>query len=344
MANFASIPIGRLMTASNSRSPRLSIGIPVYNGESFLAQALDSLLAQTFHDFEIVISDNASTDRTPEICRAYARRDPRVRYVCNQRNLGAVANFNRVFELSTAPLFKWAAHDDLHRETYLESCIRLLDDDPEVVLAHCESGFIDETGEFFPFIHETGSYVDPKTGVYMTTDGPEIGDSAVAVERFWQVLARARWGTHMFGVIRRASLEQTCLIRNFIGCDRALLAELALLGRFRSTPERLYLKRFHANMSHMILSSRERKNFLSTDGKPYWERARQLEAFLSAPRGKPIGAVDKFICTMMVAVHCVRIASRALPGRKVRNPAQALRCVVEGSGAERKEVSTVRLR
>ena len=135
------------------------------NGESFLAQALDSLLAQTFHDFEIVISDNASTDRTPEICRAYARRDPRVRYVCNQRNLGAVANFNRVFELSTAPLFKWAAHDDLHLETYLESCIRLLDDDPDVVLAHCESAFIDETGELFPFIHETGSYVDPKTGV-----------------------------------------------------------------------------------------------------------------------------------------------------------------------------------
>ena len=114
------------MTASTSRSPRLSIGIPVYNGESFLAQALDSLLAQTFHDFEIVISDNASTDRTPEICHAYVQRDPRVRYVRNPLNLGSVPNFNRVFEPSTAPLFKWAAHDDLHHETYLERCVRLL--------------------------------------------------------------------------------------------------------------------------------------------------------------------------------------------------------------------------
>src|SRR5262245_47250916 len=72
-----------VMTSSAKRSPRLSIGIPVYNGENFLAQTLDSLLAQTFRDFEIVISDNASTDRTPEICRAYARCDPRVRYVRN---------------------------------------------------------------------------------------------------------------------------------------------------------------------------------------------------------------------------------------------------------------------
>src|SRR5262249_33791547 len=153
--------------------PKLSIGLPVYNGEKFLAQALDSLLAQSFRDFEIVISDNASNDRTPEICRSYALRDPRVRYVRNQRNLGAVANFNRVFELSTAPLFKWAAHDDVHREAYLESCIRLLDGNPDVVLAHCATEFIDENGELFPFIQETGSYLDPTTAIHMIADGPE---------------------------------------------------------------------------------------------------------------------------------------------------------------------------
>ena len=56
-------------------SPRLSIGVPVYNGERLLAQALDFLLKQTFRDFEIIISDNASSDSTPQICRAYAQRD-----------------------------------------------------------------------------------------------------------------------------------------------------------------------------------------------------------------------------------------------------------------------------
>ena len=328
------------MITSVKPSPLLSIGLPVYNGEMFLAQALDCLLAQTFRDFEIIISDNASTDRTPEICRAYTRRDPRVRYVCNQRNLGSVANINRVFELSTAPLFKWAAHDDLHRETYLESCIRLLDDHPDVVLAHCETAFIDESGELFPFNHETGSYVDPKTGFDMWADGAEIGDSAIAVERFWQVLFRCPWGTHMFGVIRRASLQQTRLHRNFVGSDRALLLELALLGRFQSTPERLFLKRFHANMSCAFLNQRERNSYLSTDGKPYWYRGRQLKAFFSAPRGKPIGPVDKFICTMMVAARCIKIAS--FPGKAARKSAQALawRGLVEVARARSKAKGT----
>src|SRR5258705_589930 len=123
------------MATSVDGSLKLSIGLPVYNGERFLAQALDCLLAQTFRNFEIIISDNASIDRTPEICRAYAQRDCRVRYVRNRRNLGAIANFNRVFELSAAPLFKWAAPDDLYDKIYLDSCVRILDDNPDVILA-----------------------------------------------------------------------------------------------------------------------------------------------------------------------------------------------------------------
>ena len=315
------------MTSSAKASPRLSIGLPVYNGERYLAQALECLLAQTFRDFELVISDNASTDRTPEICYAYVQRDPRVRYVRNPLNLGSVPNFNRVFELSTAPLFKWAAHDDLHHETYLEGCVRLLDEDPAVVLAHSGTAFIDDHGELFPLFPlcpETRSYIDPKTAAHVVADSPDIGDSPVAVKRFWQVLARARWGTHQFGVIRRASLQQTRLDQNFSGGDRAMLAELALLGRFQSSPERLFLKRIHPDVS-WALNKGELKNTLSTDGKAYWRRARQLEAFFSAPRGKPIMTLDKSICTMMVAAHCVRTACGAgVAGNKAREVAQGL--------------------
>lgn len=301
------------MINSVQPSPKLSIGLPVYNGESFLAQALNSLLAQTFRDFEIVICDNASSDRTPEICRSYAQRDNRIRYFRNQRNLGAVANSNLVFELSAAPLFKLASHDDLHREEYLESCVQLLDKHSDVVLAHSNTAFIDENDEFFPSELETGSYIDPKTGVQVKADRLEIGDHVAATERFWQVLSQARWGTHIFGVIRRKALQQTRLHLDFYSSDRVLLSELALLGRFRCQPERLFLKRLHSNVSG-VLSQEEQKIYDSGDGKQYSRRIRQLQAYFSAPSGKPLRAIDKCVCIMMVAAYCVRVAARLLSG------------------------------
>ena len=151
--------------------PKLSIGIPVFNGQSLLQKLLDSLLAQTFRDFEILICDNASSDRTPQICREYVRNDSRVYYVRNQRNLGAVANFNRVFELSTAPLFKWAAHDDLYHETYLDACVRLLEENPDVVLAHTGTAFINEKGELLGYnwwFASFAPYQNPKYVVIVT--------------------------------------------------------------------------------------------------------------------------------------------------------------------------------
>jgi glycosyltransferase involved in cell wall biosynthesis len=309
------------MATLADHSPRLSIGLPVYNGENFLSQALDSLLAQTFRDFEIIVSDNASTDRTPQIGQSYVRRDPRIRYMRNPRNLGAVPNWNRVFELSKAPLFKWAAHDDMHHETYLERCIQLLEDHPDAILAHSSTALIDENGELFPFDSKFGTYLDPKTGLQATTDGAEIGDRTAAIERFWQVLSRSRMGTHIFGVVRRRALEQTRLHGNFYTGDRALLAELALFGRFRACPERLFLKRLHSNVS-WTLNSEEQKSYLSTNGHAYSRRARQLEAFFSAPRGKPIGIVAKFICILMVATHCVKKGCQLLIGSQAREAAR----------------------
>jgi glycosyltransferase involved in cell wall biosynthesis len=289
--------------------PKLSIGIPVFNGQEFLPELLDCLLEQTFGDFEILICDNASSDRTPQICCEYERRDSRIHYFRNDRNLGAIANFNRVFELSKAPFFKWAAHDDLYHEAYLDACIALLEANPDTVLAHTGTAFIDEKGEMLPFEQKTGSFVDPKTGRRYWADGPGIGDTSVAINRFWQVLTRARWGTHMFGVIRRETLQQTSLLPNFEGSDRAMLAELALLGRFRCANEPMFLKRFHANVS-WALDHAELKSFLSTDGKRYSRRLRQIKAFFGAPRGKPIGFLSKSACFMLVAAHSVGVLAR----------------------------------
>jgi glycosyltransferase involved in cell wall biosynthesis len=306
--------------AAPSPLPKLSIGLPVYNGEEFLPQALDCLLAQSFRDFEVIISDNASTDRTTQICRDYAARDGRIRYFRSELNLGALPNFNRTFELSAAPFFKWAAHDDLYDSTYLEGCMRLLAEDPTLVLAHSATAFIGDDGQPFPFDPDTGTYVDPRTGARRRPDSPTIGDSPIAAERFRQVLALARWGSHMFGVIRRPALRQTQLLPSFAGSDRAMLAELTLLGRFRCIPERLFFKRFHARAS-WALDQRELKSFLSNEGKAYSRRARQLKAYFGAPRGKPVSAATKAICTALVAAHCVKTAAQALARKDARNAA-----------------------
>jgi glycosyltransferase involved in cell wall biosynthesis len=286
--------------------PKLSIGIPVFNGQECLSELLDSLLAQTFTDFEVLICDNASNDRTPQICCEYERRDSRIHYMRNERNLGAIANFNRVFELSTAPLFKWAAHDDLYHETYLDACVRLIEENPDTVLAHTGTAFIDDKSAILPFETATGSFIDPKTRARYWADVPSIGDTPAAISRFWQVLTRARWGTHMFGVVRREILQQTSLLPNFAGSDRAMLAELALLGRFRCANERLFFKRFHANVS-WALNHKELKGFLSTDGTRYSRRLRQIKAFFGAPSGKPLGVVSKSACFMLVAAHSAKI-------------------------------------
>jgi glycosyltransferase involved in cell wall biosynthesis len=307
-----------MVHSPDSSRPRLSIGLPVYNAEEFLPQALDCLLAQTFENFEIIISDNASTDRTALICREYASRDARIQYFCNNRNLGAIANFNRTFALSNGRLFKWAAHDDLHRNIYLESCVRLLDEDPTAVLAHSGTVFIGEDSHVFPFDPETGTYIDPKTGARQRPDSPTIGDSPSPAVRFWHVLSRARWGSHMFGVIRREALKRTKLLPNFAGSDRVMLAELALLGRFRAVPESLFMKRFHASAS-WALNQRELKTFLSTDGKAYFRRTRQLRAYFSAPVGKPIKPISKATCFALVAAHCVKVATQSIARKEARN-------------------------
>ncbi|XIA67969.1 glycosyltransferase family 2 protein [Bradyrhizobium sp. TZ2] len=311
------------MAHSTQNSPRLSIGMPIYNAERYLAEIFDCFLTQTFQDFEIIVSDNASTDRTAEICRSFAKRDPRIRYHRNGKNLGAIPNFNRAFELSRSPLFKWAAHDDLYHPRYLQSCVRILDDDPDVILAHSKTAFVDDRGEPFPIDPATGCYIDPRTGVAQTADSPMVADSPVAILRFWQVLSGACWGTHMFGVMRREVLQKTRLVPAFSGGDRAMLAELALLGRFRCSHEVLFSKRFHESAS-CHLSEKELVGWMSTDGKAYSRRARQLKAYFSTPQGKPVGILTKVGCVGLVAAHSVKIAAQAAAGKDARRAAHGL--------------------
>jgi glycosyltransferase involved in cell wall biosynthesis len=297
---------------------RLSIGIPVFNGEKFLEEVLISFKNQTFEDYEIVISDNASVDRTRLICLDYAAKDPRIRYYRNERNLGANPNFNRVFALARAPLFKWAAHDDLYTPTYLEKCIRVLDENPDVVLVHCDCGCIDERGHPFA-VKRPPSFIDPRSGQVIKLDPIGLAESANVVRRFWDVLFRMDCNLHIFGVMRRDALTRTALWRDFYGADKLVLAELALLGRFVQVRETLLLKRYHEEMSG-FLSKAEQRAFAQS-GPTRARRLRQLETYYSAVFGKGLSAANVAACLAMVAMLVPKVMVNTLLGQERRRMA-----------------------
>ncbi|MDZ8107397.1 MAG: glycosyltransferase family 2 protein [Nostoc sp. DedQUE12a] len=236
----------------SSNQPRLSVGLPVYNGEKFLQEALDSLLAQTFEDFELIISDNASTDKTEEICRAYANQDKRIRYYRNQHNIGCACNFNRVFELASGEYFKWAAYDDLHAPDFISKCVEVLDRDPSIILCHTQVYFIDEQGKFLQ-----------NYDIKLKTD------SLKPHHRFHELLTK-HLCYQCYGVIRASALKKIPPMGGYAYGDGILLSRLGLLGRFYEIPEYLFFARSHPQQSmsmffpnYLLLSNNNQASSLS---------------------------------------------------------------------------------
>ena len=220
------------MDINRRQAPRLQVGLPVYNGQNYLAEALDSLLCQTFSDFEIIVSDNGSTDSTPEIGERFAAADARVTFHRYDENRGAAWNFNHVFELSTSPYFKWAAHDDLHDPTYIERCLDVLESEPDVGLCYTRSRYIDGDGN---------------AAVGRPSDGCHLRQAS-AHDRL-----HGFFGTFpmhvLFGVVRRETLESTRLWGSFASADRVLVSELALAGQIHEIADPLFVRRFHPDIS-----------------------------------------------------------------------------------------------
>ena len=211
-------------------APVVSLGMPVYNGERYVREAVRSALAQSLDDIELVISDNASTDATERICREFAAADPRVRYFRNTSNVGAHPNFNLAFDRSRGRYFKWLAHDDLLHPDYLQQCVAVLDADPSVVLCQTDLACIDESGQqvgVVPWRLDAAGSADP-------------------VRRFSAVLLQRHNCYDFMGVIRRDVLAKAPL-KSFHGGDRTLLAHVSTLGRFAHVHEPLMTIRDHAN-------------------------------------------------------------------------------------------------
>jgi glycosyltransferase involved in cell wall biosynthesis len=209
--------------------PRVSIGLPVYNGERYLARAVESILGQDFTDFELIICDNASTDGTAAICRALAERDARIRYHRNAKNLGAGPNYDRCFHLARGTYFKWAAHDDCLAPNYLSKAVAAMDAAPDAVLCTVGVAEID---------------ADDRSQRIYRNHFPGIS-SPHSAQRLAAVIHTRHECEDFFGLFRRTALVCSGLHGTYSGSDRVLLAEMALRGPWVSVPEPLFLHREH---------------------------------------------------------------------------------------------------
>lgn len=223
-------------------NPRVSLCMPVYNGEKYVRNALDSILAQTFTDFELIVTDNASTDRTGEIVSQYAEKDGRIRYFRNEKNLGAAKNFNLGYELARGVYLKWCAHDDIISENFLEVLVKTLDENEDASLAFGQVVFIGSNGERVP----SGGF-----------EMPPFSDTS-ALKRFSRAMSHHGTNFPIFGLYRMSALKRTCLHRPYYCSDRALLAEMAMLGRFVRAPEATFFNRDHTTRSIRIGDRRTR--------------------------------------------------------------------------------------
>jgi len=253
--------------------PRVTVGIPVFNGQAFLTETLDALLHQTFTDFEIVISDNASTDRTETICRAFTARDRRVRYYRSTTNRGAAWNHNRVFELAKGELFKWNSADDVCAPEFLSLCVAALDQDSDAVMATAQCVEIDESG--IPLASVSVPDQTLLTAVPMGAP-PHI--------RFRQTIRLDHLCLSIYSLIRSSALRQTALIGNYADSDRVLLAHLALIGHAVTVPKILFFNRDHPGRFTRLYNGekfRDRGSWFDPSNAdrrlfPYWRELFEL--------------------------------------------------------------------
>ncbi len=253
----------------SQKHPRVSIGMPVYNSERFISEALEAFLAQTFQDFELIISDNASTDRTEQICRSYAARDARIQYFRAEKNLGMGWNYRRVFELSRGEYFRWATYDDLCAPESLARCVEVLDREPSVVLAYPKTKLIDEQGKVI------SEYEDR---LHL--------QSSRASERFAQLFQRLGLCNAVYGLLRPVVLRRTALIGNYIASDVCFLTELSLYGKFWEIPEFLFYRRIHPGAYSSQKTTQKLLHFYTpqtkarislTNWRHLWENFRAIE-------------------------------------------------------------------
>ena len=283
-----------------SAPPKLSVGLPVYNGEKYLAEAIDALLGQSYSEFELIISDNASTDGTADICRHYESVDSRVRYFRQARNIGLAPNHNFVADQARGEFFKWAANDDLYARDLLKRCVDALDEHPHVVLAHCWTAYIDARGNV------TQAFKYP-----LSTASPH------APERFRSVLFDSG-GDDDYGIMRAQVLRRAAKKDSYHHADHTIIAEIALHGPFYQVPDWLYFRRDHDDRAERSCPTmRSRCVNMDPRRADRWRHpavrlyGEYIWGYVAAIRRAPLSPADRHECYRYLAQW---LTSRARPG------------------------------
>jgi glycosyltransferase involved in cell wall biosynthesis len=260
--------------------PTVSVCLPVYNGERFVGEAMRSILGQTLKDIELIISDNASTDRTGEICRDEAQRDPRIKYFRSDVNRGLAWNFNRAFELASGRYLVWMGHDDAMAPEYLERCVAELELHPEALLCFSNSYYTDDAGN-----------------ITQKLELENTGAAEMPSDRFHRILYDPRCDP-ICGVMKVQYLKQTRLHPGYADSDRVLLTEMAMRGRFRKVEDYLFSRRMHPHQATATLDRWARSLIFDPRkaGKmvcPWW---RELFDFIGAIHRAPISMAERLKC------------------------------------------------
>jgi glycosyltransferase involved in cell wall biosynthesis len=206
--------------------PKISIGMPAYNSGATIRASIESLLGQSFGDFELIVSDNASTDATRDIVESLAQQDCRIRYVCHPENIGANLNYSSVARAARGEYFKWASSSDWCARTFLARCLISLEQNDDAVLAAPRTRlFAGDLTTATDYMHDI-----------------EILDSS-ALARVVELTSNLRLNNAVNGVIRMEALRHTRLIDLFYGADVVLMGHLAMLGKIIRVDEFLYYRR-----------------------------------------------------------------------------------------------------
>lgn len=265
-----------LLTAQSSmRAPPVSLGLPVFNGEEFLAPVLESVLAQTYGDFELVISDNASTDGTPDIVRHYAEHDPRIRYFRQSTNIGIGNNWSFVAKHARGKFLKWVSANDEYPPNAVQDCVEVLEQDESVVLCYGRTQFIDMTGR----------RLDLYAGDFeLTSDDP--------LERYGVIRGRLHLSTPIqSGIVRLDAVRRCGYMRNYRDSDRVLIFGLALAGKFVLLPQTLFYRRWEKSVASPLRTPLEVQRLYDPNARrpSRWgnlpRQIGQIEIALRAPFG-----------------------------------------------------------
>jgi glycosyltransferase involved in cell wall biosynthesis len=270
--------------------PRVSIGVPVYNGARFIERTFDTILGQTFADLEMVVSDNGSTDDTEQICLRYAAADPRVRYERHEVNRGASWNHNRVIEMAhpEAEYFAWAAADDEREPTYLEKAVAVLDADPAVVVVHAGTADIDDEGYVLHTWRQRLAF-----------------EQELPAARIKRLLTFNYQCFPAFGLMRLEDLRETRGLAPYADSDAVLIIEMALRGKIVQLPDVMFFRRQHSQRSMVAFADR-RQRIAWFDPKrkisrfPKWRVGIEV---VRAVHRAPLGRAERWRCYAMLRAY-----------------------------------------